>query len=162
MADGRSRFHETLDPSESSEKPQTFGLSFVPPPGQKGGNQVENTTPDPTAQSRKTVTIDTKPNNSSAPEGLLSPQSANPPLSRNSSGESTPTSKRSPFSPQVGTYEDFKRGLSESSRLSRASVNDYQAYLQSSETERLRATSSFKSAYESKSFFPSLYLPPSD
>ncbi len=135
MADGRSHSHESQD------TPQSFGLSFVSPSEQ--GNRG------PSAQLSKNVTIDTNPANLRSPDGLLSPQSANL-LSSNSSGENSPDLRRERFNPEVGSYEDFKRNLTGDSRQSRASVNDYQAYLQSSERERLRGTPSFKSAYESE------------
>lgn len=71
-----------------------------------------------------------------------------------SSAESTPDLRRERFSPRddVGDYEEFRRGVLKNANAGRSSSslnNDYQQYLHSSDTERLRkGAPSIKSAYE--------------
>jgi len=72
--------------------------------------------------------------------------------------ESTPDLRRERFSPEVGrgspdvgTYEEFRHGILKNAKRSNTSINDYENYIQSSDTERLRgggAAPSIKSAYE--------------
>lgn len=83
-----------------------------------------------------------------SPPGSADPFSNNFP--RDSSAENTPDLRRERFSPgsNVGTFEEFRRGVLKNGRQSTTSVNDYQEYLHNSDTERLRGAPSIKSAYE--------------
>jgi hypothetical protein len=75
-----------------------------------------------------------------------------------SSNESTPDLRRDRFSPDVGraspdvgTYEDFRHGILKNAKQSNTSVDEYETYIHSSDTDRLRgggAAPSIKSAYE--------------
>jgi hypothetical protein len=61
--------------------------------------------------------------------------------------------RRERFSPRedVGTFEDFRRGVLKNARQSNTSVDDYQQYVHDSDTDRLRGAPSIrsaKSAYE--------------
>lgn len=91
-----------------------------------------------------------------SPDAMSPPGSANPfmdSFQAGSSIENTPDLGRERFSPRdprddVGTFEDFRRGILKNARQSTASVNDYQQYLHTSDTEQLRGAPSIKSAYE--------------
>ncbi|KAF1916879.1 hypothetical protein BDU57DRAFT_449041 [Ampelomyces quisqualis] len=88
-----------------------------------------------------------------SPSTLSPPGSSNPfadSFPRDSSAENTPDLRRERFSPRddAGTFEEFRRGVLKNGRQSSASVNDYQKYLHSNDTERLRGAPSIKSAYE--------------
>jgi hypothetical protein len=75
-----------------------------------------------------------------------------------SSNESTPDLRRDRFSPDVGraspdvgTYEDFRHGILKNAKQSNTSVDEYETYIHSSDTNGLRgggAAPSIKSAYE--------------
>lgn len=96
-----------------------------------------------------------------SPNTLSPPGSADPffgGFPRDSSTENTPDLRRERSSPDVGTFEDFQRGILKNARQSSTSVNEYQAYLHSTETERLRGAPSIKSAYEND-FRPSHECP---
>jgi hypothetical protein len=86
--------------------------------------------------------------------GTLSPPGSSNPFAdsfpRDSSTENTPDLWRERFSPRedVGTFEDFRRGVLKNARQSTTSVNDYQQYMHTSDTDRLRGAPSIKSAYE--------------
>ncbi|KAF2036251.1 hypothetical protein EK21DRAFT_96201 [Setomelanomma holmii] len=91
-----------------------------------------------------------------SPDIVLSPpDSANPfadNFPKDSSTENTPDLGRERFSPNVGTFEDFRRGMPKNARQSTTSVDDYQQYIHNSDTERLRGAPSIrstKSAFES-------------
>jgi hypothetical protein len=86
--------------------------------------------------------------------GPLSPPGSSDPFfdsfPRDSSTENTPDLRRERFSPRedVGTLEDFRRGVLKNARQSTNSVNEYQQYIHNSDTDRLRGAPSMKSAYE--------------
>lgn len=88
-----------------------------------------------------------------SPDALSPPGSSDPfanNFPRDSSAENTPDLRRERFSPgpNVGTFEEFRRGVLKNARQSTTSVNDYEQYLHNSDTERLRGAPSIKSAYE--------------
>lgn len=90
-----------------------------------------------------------------SPATFSPPGSANPfadSFPRDSSGENTPDLRRDRFSPRddVGTFEEFRRGVLKNARQSSGSVNEYQRYIHTGDTERLRGTSSIKSAYDNE------------
>jgi hypothetical protein len=89
---------------------------------------------------------------------IKSPASPSPPGSsnpfadsfpRDSSAGNTPDLARERFSPRdhVGTFEDFRRDVLKNARQSSTSINDYQQYIDESDTQRLRGPPSIKSAY---------------
>jgi hypothetical protein len=86
--------------------------------------------------------------------GTLSPPGSSNPFAdsfpRDSSNENTPDLSRDRFSPKdnVGTFEDFRRGVLKNAQQSSTSVNEYQNYIHDSDTQRLRSAPSIKSAYE--------------
>ncbi|KAI4702408.1 hypothetical protein J4E81_002771 [Alternaria sp. BMP 2799] len=75
-----------------------------------------------------------------------------------SSNESTPDLRRDRFSPDVGraspdvgTYEEFRHGILKNAKQSNSSINEYETYIHSADTDGLRgggAAPSIKSAYE--------------
>jgi hypothetical protein len=88
-----------------------------------------------------------------SPDILSPPGSSNPfadSFPRDSSAENTPDLRRDRFSPgdDVGTFEDFRRGVLKNARQSTLSINDYQQYIHNPDTERLRGAPSIKSAYD--------------
>ncbi|KAH7090439.1 hypothetical protein FB567DRAFT_291625 [Paraphoma chrysanthemicola] len=117
-------------------------------------------------QTARSVSIQSIPGRSAGPgvqsspvrsPGMLSPPgSANPfadTFPRDSSTENTPDLRRDRYSPRedVGTFEDFRRGILKNARQSNASVDDYQQYIHDSDTSRLHGAPSIrsaKSAYE--------------
>jgi hypothetical protein len=88
--------------------------------------------------------------------GVLSPPGSANPFSdsfpRDTSTENTPDLRRERFSPRddVGTFEDFRRGVLKNASSSYTNVNDYQQYIHTTDTERLRGAPSIKSAYENQ------------
>jgi hypothetical protein len=68
-----------------------------------------------------------------------------------SSAESTPDLSRGRFSPEMGgTYDEYRPGILKNHKSNASLDYDYQNYLQSSDTDRLRrGAPSIKSAYES-------------
>jgi hypothetical protein len=87
-----------------------------------------------------------------SPDSLSPPGSSNPfadTFPRDSSAENTPDLARERFSPRdnVGTFEDFRRGILRNARRSSTSVNDYQQYIHESDTQRLHGAPSIRSAY---------------
>jgi len=117
----------------------------------------------PAAQTARRVSIQAVPRRAVGPgpksppvksPGTLSPPSSANPFAdnfpRDSSNENTPDLRRERFSPRddVGTFEEFRRGVLKNARQSNTSVNDYQQYLHHSDTDRLHGAPSIKSAYE--------------
>jgi hypothetical protein len=126
-----------------------------------------------TAHTARRVSIQAIPRRSHGPgpksppirsPGIMSPPgSANPfadSFPRDSSTENTPDLRRERFSPRddVGTFEDFRRGVLKNAQHSQTSLNDYQQYIHTSDTERLRGAPSIKSAYENN-FHPTHECP---
>ncbi|KAL7773551.1 hypothetical protein CFE70_003516 [Pyrenophora teres f. teres 0-1] len=97
---------------------------------------------------------------SKSPGTVSSPGSTDPCFGSFPRGsvESTPDLRRERFSPDVGkgspdvgTYEEFRHGILKNAKRSNTSINDYENYIHSSDTERIRgggAAPSIKSAYE--------------
>ncbi|KAF1852112.1 uncharacterized protein K460DRAFT_373966 [Cucurbitaria berberidis CBS 394.84] len=113
------------------------------------------------AQTARRVSIQSIPRKSIGPgprsPPIRSPGTFSPPGSadpffgsflKDSSNENTPDLRRERSSPDVGTFEEFRRGVLKNGRQSSASVNEYQHYLENPDTERLRGAPSIKSAYE--------------
>ncbi|KAF1831557.1 hypothetical protein BDW02DRAFT_600681 [Decorospora gaudefroyi] len=117
-------------------------------------------TPGVTAQSARRVSIQTIPRRSvgAGPKSppTKSPGAFSPPGSADpffggfpkSSAESTPDLRRERASPDVGNYGDLRHGILKNGKQSSTSVNEYETYLHSSDTDRLRGAPSIKSAYE--------------
>ncbi|KAH5478869.1 hypothetical protein HBI22_073020 [Parastagonospora nodorum] len=118
----------------------------------------------PTIATARRVSIQTVPQRAVGPgpkspplksPGTLSPPGSSNPFTdsfpKDSSTENTPDLRRERYSPRedVGSYEDFRRGVLKNARQSTNSVNEYQQYIHTSDTDRLRAAPSIKSAYES-------------
>jgi hypothetical protein len=90
-----------------------------------------------------------------SPATLSPPGSSNPfadYFTRDSSNENTPDLRRERFSPgdDVGTFEDFRRGILKRPNQSTPSLNDYQHFINNQDTERLRGAPSIKSAYDNE------------
>lgn len=88
-----------------------------------------------------------------SPDLYPSPASASTPQFkpvRNFSTRDSPGLRREAFSPTLETFQEYRRDSIDDLTQDRSSVNDYQAYLQSSDTDRLRGARSTKSAYESE------------
>jgi hypothetical protein len=128
----------------------------------RSGSGLGIATGGPAAQTARRVSIQAIPRRAVGPgpksphvksPGTLSPPGSASPFidnfTRDSSNENTPDLRRERFSPRddVGTFEDFRRGVLKKSRSS-TSVNDYQQYIHTSDTDRLQYTPSIKSAYD--------------
>lgn len=90
-----------------------------------------------------------------SPNALSPPGSADPffgGFQKDSSAENTPDLRRERVSPEVGTFEEFQRGILKNARQTTSGVNDdYQHYLATADsTDRLGGAPSIKSAYESE------------
>ncbi|PWO28349.1 hypothetical protein A1F97_03748 [Pyrenophora tritici-repentis] len=95
-----------------------------------------------------------------SPGAISSPGSTDPYFGSfpRSSVESTPDLRRERFSPDVGrgspdigTYEEFRHGILKNAKRSNTSINEYENYIHTSDTDRLQgggAAPSIKSAYE--------------
>lgn len=85
-----------------------------------------------------------------SPSTLSPPGTGNPLLSGfPQSAENTPDLSRERFSPDGGSYDDYRPGILKNNRSNTSLDNDYQRYLQSADTDRLRrGAPSIKSAYE--------------
>ncbi|KAL5119029.1 hypothetical protein ACEQ8H_003158 [Pleosporales sp. CAS-2024a] len=157
-----------LDPANNSH---SLALAHVPPPSSPSsppathqGNEDNARASSsqeraglgiaPDNATRRTFTISHAPERRPVALGPLSPLgSANPFVDNDhdASAENTPDLRRDRFSPHVtvSTFDDdFGRGDSKNARQSTGSVNEYQQYLQSPDTDRLRPVPSIKSAYE--------------
>lgn len=129
--------------------------------GRSGSGLGIETTGGAPAQTARRVSIQAIPRRAVGPDprsppikspNVLSPASASPfadNFVRDSSNENTPDLRRERFSPRddVGTFEDFRRGILKNSR-SNTSINDYEQYLHTADTDRLHGAPSLKSAYE--------------
>lgn len=73
-----------------------------------------------------------------------------------SSAENTPDLRRERSSPDIGTFEQFRQGVLKN--RSNTSINDYENFLHTSDSERLRGAPSVRSAYEND-FHPSHECP---
>lgn len=101
---------------------------------------------------RRAVGHDQRSSPIKSPNTLSPPGSASPfadHFVRDSSNENTPDLRRERISPRddVGTFEEFRRGILKKAQSS-TSINDYQQYIHTTDTERLRGAPSMKSAYE--------------
>lgn len=127
----------------------------------QSGSGLGIAAPHASAQTARRVNIQSFPRNSvntdpkSPPvksPGTLSPPGSSGPcfgaFPIDSSTENTPDLRRERLSPDVGTFEEFRRGVLKN-RRSNTSVDDYQNYLENPDTERLRGAPSIRSAYES-------------
>lgn len=89
-----------------------------------------------------------------SPNALSPPGTGDPLLGGfpKDSPENTPDLRRERCSPRDdgGDYESFRRSGLKHARTSSTSLNDYQQYLDSADTQRLRGAPSIKSAYESE------------
>jgi hypothetical protein len=85
--------------------------------------------------------------------GAFSPPGSSEPLFggfQRSSAESTPDLRRERVGLDAGTFEPFHHGILKNAKQSSTSVNEFESYLHSPDTNRLRGgASSIKSAYES-------------
>jgi hypothetical protein len=126
------------------------------------GSGLGIASPGTSPQTAKRVSIQTIPRRAVGPgpksPPTKSPGTFSPPGSADpyfggfhrGSAESTPDLRRERVSPDVGTYEPFQPGILKNAKQSSTSVNEYEAYLHSSDTDRLkRGAPSIKSAYES-------------
>lgn len=145
----------TIDEDEESHVAGTFH--------QRSGSGLGIAASDATAHTARRVSIQAIPRRGVGPgpksppvksPGVLSPPgSANPfadSFPRDSSSENTPDLRRERFSPRddIGTFEEFRRGVLKNAQQSQTSLNDYQQYIHTSDTDRLRGAPSIKSAYE--------------
>ncbi|CAO2651092.1 Nn.00g093890.m01.CDS01 [Neocucurbitaria sp. VM-36] len=137
----------------------------------QNGSGLGIAAPDVPVQTARRVSIQTIPRKSIGPgpkspptksPGALSPPDSADPFfggfPKDSSSENTPDLRRDRLSPDVGTFEEFRRGVLKNARQSSTSVDDYQHYLEDSDTQRLRGAPSIKSAYEND-FRPSHECP---
>ncbi|KZM18673.1 uncharacterized protein EKO05_0006606 [Ascochyta rabiei] len=91
-----------------------------------------------------------------SPDITLSPPGTTEPFLASfpyDSAEGTPDLRRERSSPYTGSYEHFQRGMLEHART-HASTTDFQQYMHSSDTQRLRGAPSIKSAFENNTFHP--------
>lgn len=91
-----------------------------------------------------------------SPDVTLSPPGTSEPfLSRfpNDSAQGTPDLRRERFSPYTGSYEDYRRGMLGHAQTN-VSTTDFQEYMHTSDTQRLRGAPSIKSAFENNTFHP--------
>jgi hypothetical protein len=96
------------------------------------------------------VSIQALPRHTFSPSMLSPPGSANPfadSFPQDSSIENTPDLRRDRLSP-AGTFDDFHHGVPRNIGQSTGSVDDYQQYMNTSDTERLRGAPSIRSAYD--------------
>lgn len=91
-----------------------------------------------------------------SPDITMSPPGTSEPfLGRfpNDSAEGTPDLRRERFSPYTGSYEEFQSGMLGHAQAN-ASTTDFQQYMHTSDTQRLRGAPSIKSAFENNTFHP--------
>ncbi|KAF2629543.1 hypothetical protein BU25DRAFT_336748 [Macroventuria anomochaeta] len=91
-----------------------------------------------------------------SPDITLSPPGTSEPfLGRfpHDSAEVTPDLTRDRFSPYTGSYEEFQRGMLGHAQPN-ASTTDFQQYMHTSDTQRLRGAPSIRSAFENNGFHP--------
>lgn len=108
-------------------------------------------------QTARRVSIQAIPHRSAGP-GPKSPPARSPGSDAffgaftRDSPDDTPDLRRERASPDVGTFDDFRRGVLKNTHQSSTSVNivdnDYDHYLHATDTQRLREAPSIKSAYE--------------
>lgn len=165
-----SRFHsdatavERNTPPTVAEEEEEEGQEDIADSFRRSGTGlgIAAAAPGAVPHTARRVSIQTMPRRADGPgpkspptnnPGVFSPPgSADPFLGgfpRDSSPDTTPDLRRDRSSPHVRTFDQFRRGLSETLRQSSTSVNDYEQYLETSDTHRLGAAPSIKSAYES-------------
>ena len=69
------------------------------------------------------------------------------------SAEATPDLARERFSPYTGSYDEFQRGMLRHTQTSASNI-DFQQYLHTTDTQRLRGAPSIRSAFDNNGFHP--------
>jgi hypothetical protein len=133
------------DIADSLRRHPTNGLGIASPTSPPGRRVSIQTIP------RRPVPLGPKSPQIRSPATLSPPGTGNPLMGGfpRGSAESTPDLSRGRYSPDGGTYDDYRPGILKN-KSSTSIDYDYQQYLHSSDTDRLRrGAPSIKSAYES-------------